>query len=83
MTDNPHLTNAYTPPILPTITTIDGSTMTVSHVDSISTFNLSISDVFSVPKLHLNLLSVGLLTELGLNLFFSSRGCLVQDSRTG
>uniref|UniRef100_A0A2N9GD96 Reverse transcriptase Ty1/copia-type domain-containing protein n=1 Tax=Fagus sylvatica TaxID=28930 RepID=A0A2N9GD96_FAGSY len=83
MTDNPHLTSAHTPPILPTITTADGSAMTVSHVGSISTPNLSISDVFCVPKLHLNLLSVGQLTELGLNLFFSSRGCLVQDSRTG
>ena len=77
MTDNPHLTNAYTPHVLPTITTADGSAMTISHVDSISTFNLSISDVFSVPKLHLNLLSVGLLTELGLNLFFSSCGCFM------
>uniref|UniRef100_A0A2N9IVG5 Integrase catalytic domain-containing protein n=1 Tax=Fagus sylvatica TaxID=28930 RepID=A0A2N9IVG5_FAGSY len=74
---------AHTPPVLPTITTADGSAMTVSHVGSISTPNLSISDVFCVPKLHLNLLSVGQLTELGLNLFFSSRGCLVQDSRTG
>jgi hypothetical protein len=83
MTDNPHLTSAHTPPVLPTITTVDGSAMTVSHVGSISTPNLSISDVFCVPKLHLNLLSVGQLTELGLNLLFSSRGCLVQDSRTG
>uniref|UniRef100_A0A2N9F2K6 Integrase catalytic domain-containing protein n=1 Tax=Fagus sylvatica TaxID=28930 RepID=A0A2N9F2K6_FAGSY len=83
MTDNPHLTSAHTPPVLPTITTADGSAMTVSHVGSISTPNLSVSDVFCVPKLHLNLLSVGQLTELGLNLFFSSRGCLVQDSRTG
>uniref|UniRef100_A0A2N9IW51 Integrase catalytic domain-containing protein n=1 Tax=Fagus sylvatica TaxID=28930 RepID=A0A2N9IW51_FAGSY len=83
MTDNPHLASAHTPPVLPTITTADGSAMTVSHVGSISTPNLSISDVFCVPKLHLNLLSVGQLTELGLNLFFSSRGCLVQDSRTG
>jgi hypothetical protein len=83
MTDNPHLTSAHTPPVLPTITTADGSAMTVSHVGSISTPNLSVSDVFCVPKLHLNLLSVGQLTELGLNLFFSSRGCLVQDSWTG
>uniref|UniRef100_A0A2N9HCN5 Integrase catalytic domain-containing protein n=1 Tax=Fagus sylvatica TaxID=28930 RepID=A0A2N9HCN5_FAGSY len=83
MTDNPHLTSAHTPPILPIITTADGSAMTVSHVGSIFTPNLSVSNVFCVPKLHLNLLSVGQLTEFGLNLFFSSRGCLVQDSRTG
>jgi hypothetical protein len=78
-----HIELAYTPPVLPTITTADGSAMTVSHVGSISTPNLSVSDVFCVPELHLNLLSVGQLTELGLNLFFSSRGCLVQDSQTG
>jgi hypothetical protein len=83
MTDNPQLTSAHTPSVLPTITTADGSAMTISHVGSISTPNLSVSDVFCIPKLHLNLLSVGQLTELGLNLFFSSRGCLVQDSRTG
>jgi hypothetical protein len=77
MTDNPHLTSAYTPPILPTITTADSSAMTVSYVDSISTPYLSISNVFCVSKLHLNLLFVIQLTELGLNLFFSSRGCHV------
>ena len=81
ITDNSHLTGAYTPLILPTITTADGSAMTVSYVGSISTPNLSVSNVFCVPKLDLNLLSVGQLTELGLNLLFSSRGCLVQDSR--
>jgi hypothetical protein len=83
MTDNLHLTSAHTPPVLPTITTADGSAITVSHVGSISTPNLSVFNVFCIPKLYLNLLSVSQLTELGLNLFFSSRGCLVQDSRTG
>jgi hypothetical protein len=82
MTDNPHLTSVHTPPILPTITTADGFAMTISYFGSIFTPNLSVSDVFCIPKLHLNLLSVGQLTELGLNLFFSSRGCLMQDSWT-
>jgi hypothetical protein len=77
MTDNPHLISAHTPPILPIITTADGFAMTVSHVGSISTPNLSISDFFCIPKLHLNFLSVSQLTKLGLNLLFSSRGCLV------
>ena len=78
MTDNPHLTSAYILPILPTIIIADGSAMTISHVGSISTPNLSISDVlFFVPKLHLNLLFIDQLTKLCLNLFFSSRGCLV------
>ena len=77
MSDNPHLTSTHTPPILPTITTANGSAMTVNHVGFISTPNLSVSDVFCIPKLHLNLLSVGQLTELGLNLFFSFRSCLV------
>ncbi len=83
MMDNPHLTSAHTPSVLPTITTVDGSAMIVSHVGSISTLNLSVFNVFCVPKLHLNLLFVSQLTELGLNLFFSSHGCLVQDSWTG
>jgi hypothetical protein len=77
MMDNPYLISPYIPPILPTITTTDGSAITVSHVGSVSTPNLSISDVFCVPKLHFNLLSVGQLTELGLDIFFSSHGCLV------
>jgi hypothetical protein len=59
MTDNLYLTSAYTLHVLPTITTVDGSAMTVSHVGSISTPNLSVSDVFCVHKLHLNLLFVG------------------------
>ena len=46
MTDNSHLTSAHTPPVLPTITTADGSAMTVSHVGSISTPNLYVSDFF-------------------------------------
>uniref|UniRef100_A0A2N9FVK1 Reverse transcriptase Ty1/copia-type domain-containing protein n=1 Tax=Fagus sylvatica TaxID=28930 RepID=A0A2N9FVK1_FAGSY len=47
MTDNPHLTSAHTPPVLPTITTADR------------------------------------LRHDCLNLFFSSRGCLVQDFQMG
>ena len=80
MTNNPYLTSAYTLHVLPIIITVDGFAMTVSHVGSISTPNLSVSDVFCVHKLHLNLLFVGQLTELGLNLFFFSRDCLMQDS---
>ena len=46
MTDNHHLTNAYTPLTLPTIIIADGFTITVNHVGSISTPNLSVSNVF-------------------------------------
>ena len=77
MTDNPHLTNAYTPFTLPIVITANGFTMTVNHVGSISTLNLFVFDVLCVPKLDLNILFVGQLTELSLNMFFSSRGCLV------
>ena len=82
MTDNPHLTSVHTPPFLPTITIANGSAMTVNHVGFISIPNLSVFDVFYVLKLHLNLLSVRQLIELGLNLLFSSCGCLMQDSQT-
>uniref|UniRef100_A0A2N9EXF5 Reverse transcriptase Ty1/copia-type domain-containing protein n=1 Tax=Fagus sylvatica TaxID=28930 RepID=A0A2N9EXF5_FAGSY len=44
MTDNLHFTSAYILPILPTITIADGSAMTISHVGSISTSNLSVFD---------------------------------------
>ena len=46
MTDNPHLTSAHTPPVLPTIIIADGSAMTISHVGYISTLNLSVFDFF-------------------------------------
>ena len=82
MTDNPHLTSVHTPHFLPTITIANGSAMTVNHVGFISIPNLSVFDVFYVLKLHLNLLSVRQLIELGLNLLFSSCGCLMQDSQT-
>ena len=71
MTINPHLKASYTPPTLPTITTANGSAITVNHVGFISTPNLFVSNVFYVPKLHFNLLSVGQPTEHGFNLFFS------------
>ena len=77
MTDNPHLTSVHTPPVLPTITIANGSAITVNHVGFISIPNLSVFDVFYVLKLHLNLLSVRQLIKLGLNLLFSSCGCLM------
>jgi hypothetical protein len=67
----------------PTIYTVDGSHMPVSHVGSISTSNLSISHTYLVPKLSSNLLSVGQLCELGLELKFSNKGVDVQDSHIG
>jgi hypothetical protein len=46
MTDNLHLTSAYTHLVLPTITIADGSAMIVSHIGFISTPNLSVSNFF-------------------------------------
>ena len=71
MTVNPHLTASYNTLTLPTITTTNGSAITVNHVGSISSPILFVSNVFYVPKLHFNLLSIGQPTELGFNLFFS------------
>uniref|UniRef100_A0A2N9FGK5 Reverse transcriptase Ty1/copia-type domain-containing protein n=1 Tax=Fagus sylvatica TaxID=28930 RepID=A0A2N9FGK5_FAGSY len=64
MTDNPHLTSAHTPPVLPTITTADGSAMTVSHVGSISTPNLSVSDDSRTGQIVGTARKVGRLFEL-------------------
>ena len=57
--------------------------MSVSHIGTISSPDLTIPDTYLVPKLSLNLLSVGQLCELGLDLHFSNRGVDVQDPLTG
>jgi hypothetical protein len=67
----------------PIIYTADSSHMSVSHISTISSPNLTIPDTYLVPKLSLNLLSVGQLCELGLDLHFSNRGVDVQDPLTG
>jgi hypothetical protein len=67
----------------PIIYTTDSSHMYVSHIDTISSPDLTIPDTYLVPKLSLNLLSVGQLCELGLNLHFSNHGVDVQDPLTG
>uniref|UniRef100_A0A2N9H9U3 GAG-pre-integrase domain-containing protein n=1 Tax=Fagus sylvatica TaxID=28930 RepID=A0A2N9H9U3_FAGSY len=67
----------------PIIYTADSSHMSVSHISTIFSPNLTIPDTYLVPKLSLNLLSVGQLCELGLDLHFSNRGVDVQDPLTG
>uniref|UniRef100_A0A2N9IE02 Retrovirus-related Pol polyprotein from transposon TNT 1-94-like beta-barrel domain-containing protein n=1 Tax=Fagus sylvatica TaxID=28930 RepID=A0A2N9IE02_FAGSY len=67
----------------PIIYTADSSHMSVSHIGTISSPNLTIPDTYLVLKLSLNLLSVGQLCELGLDLHFSNRGIDVQDPLYG
>uniref|UniRef100_A0A2N9EDP9 Integrase catalytic domain-containing protein n=1 Tax=Fagus sylvatica TaxID=28930 RepID=A0A2N9EDP9_FAGSY len=67
----------------PIIYTADNSHMSVSHICTISSPDLTIPDTYLVPKLSLNLLSVGQLCELGLDLHFSNHGVDVQDPLTG
>jgi hypothetical protein len=67
----------------PIIYTADSSHMSVSHIGTISSPDLTIPDIYLVPKLSLNLLSVGQLCELGPDLHFSNRGVDVQDPLTG
>jgi hypothetical protein len=55
-----------------TIHTIDGSTMPVHSVGTISTSKLSIPKVFHVPKLSYNLHFVGQLIELGYRIILDS-----------
>jgi hypothetical protein len=67
----------------PIIYTADSSHMSISHIGTISSPDLTIPDTYLVLKLSLNLLSVGQLCELGLDLHFSNRGVDVQDPLTG
>ena len=57
--------------------------MSVSHIGTVSSPNLTTPDTYLVSKLSLNLLSVGQLCKLGLDLHFSNRGVDVQDPLTG
>uniref|UniRef100_A0A2N9I753 Integrase catalytic domain-containing protein n=1 Tax=Fagus sylvatica TaxID=28930 RepID=A0A2N9I753_FAGSY len=52
MTDNPHLTSAHTPPILPTITTADGSAMTDSRTGQIVGSARKVGRLFELTSLH-------------------------------
>jgi hypothetical protein len=65
------------------IYTANSSYMSVSHIGTISSPDLTIPDTYLVPKLSLNLLSVSQLCELSLDLHFSNRGVDVQDPLTG
>ena len=65
------------------IYTANSSHMSVSHIGTVSSLDLTIFETYLVPKLSLNLLSFGQLCELGLDLYFSNRGVDVQDSLTG
>ena len=67
----------------PIIYTADSSHMSISHIGTISSPNLTIPDTYLVSKLFLNLLSIGQLCELGLDLHFFNRGVDVQDPLTG
>ena len=67
----------------PIIYIADSSHMSVSHIGSISSPDLTIPNTYLVPKLSLNLLYVGQLCELSLDLHFSNRGVDVQDPLTG
>ena len=64
------------------IYTPDSSHMSVSHIGTVSSPNLTIPDIYLVPKLFFNLLFVGQLCELGLDLHFSNHGVDVQDPLT-
>ncbi|CAL9017369.1 unnamed protein product [Prunus brigantina] len=72
----------------PIIHTADGSLVIASYIGySINNYikitnALSLPDVFLIPKLSMNLLSVGQLCDLGLNVIFSSSGCIIQDHLT-
>ncbi|GKU96661.1 hypothetical protein SLEP1_g9872 [Rubroshorea leprosula] len=84
MTSNSTLFSTLTPnTIAPPIHTADGSQMQVSQYGQVCTSTLTLPNTFLIPKLTFNLISVGQLCELGLELIFSTHGCLVQDPQTG
>ena len=71
MTSSLDVVSSHTSTSLPTIYTINGSPMQVSHLGNVSTPPLSTSNVYQISQLTHNLLSVGQLTKLGFSLTFS------------
>ena len=67
----------------PIIYTADNSHMSISHIGTVSSPNLTIPNTYLVSKLSLNFLFVDQLCELSLDLHFSNRGVDVQDPLTG
>lgn len=59
------------------VMTIDGTSMPLVGVDSVSTQNLSLSNVYCIPALSLNLISVVQLCDAGYLVQFST-ACHVQ-----
>ena len=83
MTSSPDVVSSHTSTSLPTIYTVNGYPMHVSHLGTVSTPALSVSNVYQIPQLTHNLLSIGQLTELGFSITFSFTGVVVQDSQMG
>ena len=57
--------------------TTNNSKLNVNHIGDILAASSSLSDAYLVPKLPLNLISVGQLCELGYEVYFLERGCIV------
>ena len=56
---------------IPTIRTIDGSSMFITHAGHISTPKLSLTNTYFIHKGYLNLLSIVKLCDLGPHINFS------------
>ena len=67
----------------PIIYTANSSHMSVSHIGTISSPDLTIPNTYLVSKLSFNFLSIGQLCELSLDLHFFNRGVDVQNPLTG
>lgn len=62
---------------IPKIHTANGSTLQVSHINSISTSNLTVPDLYLLPQLSLNLPFVGQICDLGHHVHFSPTGYIL------
>uniref|UniRef100_A0A2N9G3G1 GAG-pre-integrase domain-containing protein n=1 Tax=Fagus sylvatica TaxID=28930 RepID=A0A2N9G3G1_FAGSY len=77
MTDNPHLTSAHTPLVLPTITTTDGSAMTDSRTGQIVGTARKFGRLFELTSLHFPSSSVSapvIATSASIELWHSRLG---------
>lgn len=61
------------------VLTVNGTSMSLAGIGSITTSGLCLSDVYYIPQLTLNLISISQLCASGYVVQFSSTSCYVQD----
>jgi hypothetical protein len=64
------------------VLTADGTSLSISSRDTLSTSSFSVPDISHVPRLKMNLFSASRLTNSGCHVILDTDSCAVQDCHT-